>query len=259
MIRNKQIKEAFLSILEDVEEKNANPKGYLTAIILMLLEKTAGEKNILDGITLSNNIECLIIDTIIEMLEEHFSMERASRLPVVAIYTIYQLLLENVRMYKNKKLLPLKSHTISDRYMGYADVEIYDSANNPFEMVEVKHKIPIDKTMILDVLDKIKGSTIKRYFILTTATPNFKGSKTDITKIVRKIKIDFDKDLIPNGIIPSLKYYLRLVPDLKEFLEKYTVNLVDEFKQGSDVKVFHIEEWKNIIQKHNVVISKSAT
>jgi DNA (cytosine-5)-methyltransferase 1 len=251
-IRNRDVKNAFLSILEDVEQNRANPKSYLTAIVIKLLEKTAQEQDMLSNVTLENSPVSLTIDIIIDMLEKHFSMKLASRLPVVAIYTIYQILLENVKIYQDKRLLPLKGHTVSDRHRGYADIEVYDISREPFEMVEVKHKIPIDKEMILDVLGKIKDTPTKRYFILTTAPQNFKGSKKGIFDLVHKIKVKFNKDLIPNGIIPSLKYYLRLIPDLQEFLEKYTENLSDEFKRSSDVKKFHLEEWKRIIQNYNV-------
>lgn len=238
--------------MEDIEQKKANPENYLTAIVIKLLEKTAGEQDMLSDVTLVGS-SSLTIDIIIDMLEEHFGMKQASRLPVVAIYTIYQLLLDNVKMYRDKTLLPLKAHTISDRHMGYGDIEVCDG-KDPYEIVEVKHNVPIDEAMISDVLGKIKGTTIKRYFILTTATPNFKGNKKRIFDIVRKIKVKIDKDLIPNGIVPSLKYYLRFVPDLKEFLEKYTENLSNEFKQSSDVREFHIKGWWEIIQKYNIQI-----
>lgn len=204
-IRNPQTKAAFLSILEDIEENKVGPENYLTVITLKLLEKTANEKGILSKSILGGTA-CLTIDVIIEMLKKHFSLKMASRLPVLAIYTIYQLLLENVKIYRDKKLLPLKAHTISDRHTGYADIEVYGMDEEPFEMVEVKHKISIDKTMISDVLDKIKDTPIKRYFILTTAENNFKGNKKDIFGLVRDIKVKYDKYIIPNGIIPSLKY-----------------------------------------------------
>lgn len=251
-IRNKPAKEALLAILDDIEQNETDPKIYLTAIMLKLLEKTAGEKDILEKTTLDVDINCLTIDMIIEMLVEHFSLQMASRLPVLAIYTIYQLLVKNIKIYEGKKLLPLKGHTTSDRHTGYADIEIYNADETPFEMVEVKHKIPIDDTMILDVFNKIKNTTIKRHFILTTADRNFKGNKKNISKLVREIKVKFNKDLIPNGIIPSLKYYLRFVPDLGEFLEKYTENLLEDFKQSPDVKELHILGWKEITQRYDV-------
>lgn len=254
-IRNKPAKEAFLAIFDDIEQNETEPKIYLTAIMLKLLEKAAGEKDILEEATLGGDINCLTIDMIIEMLEEHFSLRMASRLPVLAIYTIYQLLVKDIKIYQGKKLLPLKGHTTSDRHTGYADIEIYDADGTPFEMVEVKHKIPIDNTMVLDVFSKIKNTATKRYFILTTAERNFKGSKKNIFKLVREIKVKFNKDLIPNGIIPSLKYYLRFAPDLGKFLEKYTENLLEEFKQGSDVKELHISGWKEITQRRSYLLT----
>jgi DNA (cytosine-5)-methyltransferase 1 len=247
-IRNQQAKTAFLSILEDISENHLAPERYLIVIILKLLEKTANEKDILSKAALNDDNVCLTIDVIINMLEKHFALKMASRLPVIAIYTIYQLLLKNVKMYQDKRLLPLKGHNISDRHSGYADIEVFDANEMPFEMVEVKHQVPIDKTMILDVFNKMKETTIKRFFILTTAERNFKGNKKDILSLLHDIKAKSDKDIIPNGIISSLKYYLRLIPDLREFLEKYTQNLSSEFQNGADVKEFHILEWQKINQ-----------
>jgi DNA (cytosine-5)-methyltransferase 1 len=249
-IRNPEAKDAFLSILDDIEENAVNPKHYLTALIINLLEKTADEKDILSIPAVEVGSNRLTIDMIIAMLEEHFSLKMTSRLPVIAIYSIYQLLLKNVKMYQNKRLLPLKGHTASDRYAGFADIEVYDENDRPFEMVEVKHKIPINNTMLLDVLNKVKNTTVQRYFILTTAECNFKSNKKNIFGLVRDIKIKLNKDIIPNGIIPSLKYYLRFIPDLSEFLENYTKNLSKEFQNGTDVKEFHIIEWNKITKKY---------
>jgi DNA (cytosine-5)-methyltransferase 1 len=153
-------------------------------------------------------------------------------------------------------LSPLKGHTVSDRHTGFADIEIYSSSGKPFEMVEVKHKIPIDETMIEDVLKKIGRSAIKRYFILTTAEPNFKGKQEDIFQLVRTIKARFGIDLIPNGIIPSLKYYLRLIPDQKEFIIKYTENLSINFKLSSEIKIEHISGWEEILKMYGLTGKK---
>ncbi|HAL45457.1 MAG TPA: hypothetical protein DCP47_06030 [Phycisphaerales bacterium] len=247
-IRNEAVKKAFLAILNDVEEKKQPSRVYLEIILAELLKKCGKESKIAANTKNAIVADILKIDIIIEMLEKHFSLKQSSRLPVIAIYTIYQLLLENVKIYQSKTLNALRSHTTSDRYVGYADIEIFETiSKTPFEVVEVKHNIPIDCQMIQDVLKKIKDAPIKRYFVLTTANPNFKDSKKKIFDLVHKIKAERNIDVVPNGIIPSLKYYLRLVPDLKDFLAKYTFNISEEFKSGSDVKKLHISEWMKIV------------
>ncbi len=135
--------------------------------------------------------------------------------------------------------------------MGFGDIEIYNPDGTPFEIVEIKHNIPIDKIMVEDVLKKVKDTTMKKYYILTTAEPNFKDSHEEIFESVHLIKLKYGIEIIPNGIYPSLKYYLRVVPDLKDFLDSYTRNLKDEFKKTTDIKEFHVIEWMKIRRKYD--------
>lgn len=256
-IKDKRVKEAFLYILHDVEENKADARIYLTSILILLLDKVNAIQETIKHLnsTKVEHRDTVTIYTILDMLEAHFSTRQSSRLPVIAIYSIYQLLLSSVDIYKDKKLSPLKPHTASDRYSGYGDIEIYNNDGSPFEIVEIKHKIPIDMTMIHDVLNKIKGTSIKRYFILTTAEPNFKvkEDEKEIFNFLYKIKNDYDIDIIPNGILPSLKYYLRFIANLTEFLNIYTKNLIREFNEGTDIKSIHIEKWENILKNHGMI------
>jgi hypothetical protein len=49
-------------------------------------------------------------------------------------------------------------------------------------------------------------------------------------------------------IIPSLKYYLRLISQPQEFLIEYTNLLETEFKRGSGIKKQHLQVWQQIRQ-----------
>lgn len=255
-IRNKEVKNAFLSIIDDVEEKNACAENYLIGLFILLLDKISKEKELVESLTKVKYKKTVSINLILEMLKKHFSMPQSSRLPVIAIYSIYQILSKNVEIYKDKKLQPLKSHTTSDRYMGFGDIEIYYKDGSPFEIVEIKHKIPIDLTMIKDVLKKIQCTPIKRYFILTTAEPCFQGDEKEIFRLLNEIKYNYNIDIIPNGILPSLKYYLRFINDPIEFVKTYTENLKKEFAQGTDVKEIHFRKWKEIIKKYGLCLDK---
>ncbi len=253
-IKNKNVKNAFLSILHDIEENSVNPQSYLVCLLYFLLEKYEREKSFISQ-SLVKGIQSipLTIDIVLNMFREHFSMKMSSRLPVIAIYTIYETFMENIKLYEGKKLAPLKTHTTSDRYTGFGDIEVYNSDGTPFEMVEIKHNIPIDKTMIEDVLRKVKNTTIKKYYLLTTAEPNFKDLDKDIFKLVHEIKLKYGVEIIPNGIYQSLKYYLRFVPNLKDFIDKYTKNLIEEFKGTTDIKEIHIKGWNKIKEKYGYI------
>lgn len=255
-IRNKEVKSAFLSVLDDIEEKGANAENYLVGLFVLLLDKIGKDREIAESLTKVKYEKGISINLILKMLEEHFSMVRSSRLPVVAIYSIYKILSKNVEIYKDKKLQPLKSHTTSDRYMGYGDIEVYYSDGNPFEIAEIKHRRPIDLTTINDVFKKVKDTSIKRYFILTTAEPNFKGNVKEIFDLLNDIKRKYNIDIIPNGILPSLKYYLRFITNLIEFVNIYTENLKREFQQTTDIKESHIKKWEEIIERYGLYADK---
>jgi DNA (cytosine-5)-methyltransferase 1 len=124
----------------------------------------------------------------------------------------------------------------------------------PFEMVEIKHSIPIDRNLIFDVVKKSENTSIERYYILTTAKDNFisAGEEEFINKFILKIQNDTGLDIIANGIRYSLKYYLRFIDGYKNFLKSYTENLVEDAKSSTEVKEYHIRLWNEILKKHNL-------
>jgi DNA (cytosine-5)-methyltransferase 1 len=187
------------------------------------------------------------------MLERHFEMKLSSRLPVIAIYSVYQQLFKEVKRYGGKKLGLLNVHTSSDKH-GYGDIEIWNADGTPFEMVEIKHKIPIDRNLIFDIVKKSEGTTIERYYILTTAKENFISTEEEeyINKFILKIKKDSGLEIIANGIYYSLKYYLRFINDYKNFIRSYTENLITDAKNSTEIKEFHITEWQNILKEHHL-------
>jgi len=249
-IRDKEVKESFLQILNDIEENNADPKKYLIALFILLIQITTLNQTKLKYVIFDTGIT---IDLIIDCLKVHFfgkyNVPGASRLPTVAIYSIYQILIEDIARFKSKRLLPLRSHISPDkRVRGIGDVEIIDENGNYFEAVEIKHGIPIDSFMIDDAFEKFKETLIKRYYLLTTAEPNIKkGEEEEVKKIVENIKNKHGCEVIVNGLIPSLKYYLRLLKDPSKFIDNYTKNLQKEFSKTTEIKEIHINRWKEII------------
>jgi DNA (cytosine-5)-methyltransferase 1 len=197
--------------------------------------------------------EILNINTVLKMLEKHFEIKLSSRLPVIAIYSVYQQLFKFVKRYDRKRLGQLNVHTSSDKH-GYGDIEVWNEDGTPFEMVEIKHDIPIDRNLIFDIVKKSQGVTIQRYYILTMYKGNFLSKKEEeyINKFVLKIKRDSGLEIIANGIYQSLKYYLRFIDDYKNFIKAYTKNLIEDAKNSTEVKAFHITEWQNILKEHQI-------
>jgi len=254
--RSKNELHSFLEILDAIENKKITPQDTLIYFFEKLQILSLQQKMIFDEtIETSDFIGIININIVLQMLEKHFSSDErgTSRLPVIAIYSIYQQLFKQVRRYENKILRPLNVHTSSDKH-GYGDVEIWNKNNTPFEMVEIKHNICIDRNLVFDVIKKSENTGIERYYILTTAKNNFASQEEEefINKFILKIKKDADLEIIANGIFTSLKYYLRFIEDYKAFIQTYTRNLIDDSKNSAEIKESHITKWKRILEEHKL-------
>jgi DNA (cytosine-5)-methyltransferase 1 len=253
---SKEFMRSFLEIFDAIESKKINPKDTLIYFFEKLQVLSSQQKVIFDEtIETSDFIDIININSVLQMLEKHFSTDErgTSRLPVIAIYSIYQQLFKQVKRYKNKILRPLNIHTSSDKH-GYGDIEIWNKNNKPFEMVEIKHNISIDRNLVFDVAKKSENTGIERYYILTTAKSNFISLEEEeyINKFILKIQKDTDLYIIANGIFTSLKYYLRFIDDYKEFIKTYTQNLVEDSKNSTEIKELHIIAWKRILEEHKL-------
>ena len=139
-ISPKELKNAFLNLIDNIEEKNKNPDLYLLILLSNLIIRR--EKKKIELIKPTS----LTIDKIIYILEQHFNYSYgtsgAARLPVLAIYSVYQSMMNEVMRFNNKKLMPIEEHTSSDSKTGrVGDIEIKDRNNRVFEAVEIKHKM----------------------------------------------------------------------------------------------------------------------
>lgn len=254
--RNKQVKKSFLILLGAAQGGRIKSTECLIYIMEKLKRLSEYQQQIYDTtITVADFSDIVNIDTVIKMLEEHFTEKLSSRLPVIAIYSIYQELFKTIKFYEEKKLRPLNVHTSADKH-GYGDIEIWDKDETPFEMVEIKHNKPIERDMIFDIVKKTENTTVGRYYILTTSKDNFLSHDEEeyIKKFILKIKKERGLEIIANGIISSLKYYLRFIPDYKKFIIRYTSNLITDSENSTEVKEFHIKKWQEILSNHKVSI-----
>ncbi len=157
-IQNKNVKAAFLNILNDVEVNGADPEKYVTAIMAYSI-KCKKDKTVI----LVNPIEketSLTINEIMKSLHEHFYFQYKSRgasiLPVVALYSIYQCITDELKRFNGKTLDKLASHNSCDKSSGETgDIVVRnDNDNSIYEVVEVKFEIPVNAIMIEDAYKK---------------------------------------------------------------------------------------------------------
>ena len=182
---------------------------------------------------------------ILGVLNEHFSVTNSAHLPVIAIHSIYEMLIEQVSQYQGCTLRPLESHQASDLRTGaVGDIEIEDADGVVIEGVEVKHGLRIDQPIVMAAEEKIMKSQIKRYYILTTHSSCNSGDP-EVHTIIRKVYKSHGCQIIPNGVYPTIRYYLRMMSNPSEFLRRYSDNLA----KRSDVTSDQVTRWLALVDR----------
>jgi len=239
------IKEPFLETL-DFASKNRDQLQNLVAYLLRKEIKYKKRKGDLVDMVSKNNIgnEILIID-LISALEKHFASPNSAHLPVIAIYSIYELLINEVDNYSGLLLRELESHQASDLRTGsVGDIELEDSEADVIEGVEVKHGLEIDLPILLRAKEKILKSSLKRYYILTTH-PSCAAINNEVLDVIRDVYSTHGCQIIINGVIPTIRYYLRMCSNPSDFINNYSKNIVSQ----SSVTREHLEIWKAVQDK----------
>ncbi|MEM2111781.1 MAG: hypothetical protein QXX08_07885 [Candidatus Bathyarchaeia archaeon] len=73
--------------------------------------------------------------------------------------------------------------------------------------------------------------------------------KDGILELVSQIREEHGCEIIVNGLILSIKYYLRLIGSTKGFLDKYNENLKLEISSSSKIKKEHLQAWIQLLGK----------
>ncbi len=243
----KNIKKAFLNLIDRVETHNQNPKYILVELLKRVLN--IQQKNIIN-IEPIKNPDVLTIDRIITLLDKQFSYNYqtsyGSKLPVIALYSIYTILMNELSRYRSCSLKDLGSHTASDRTSRSAgDIEIYKD-NMLFETIEIKLDKEIDANMLRIAKEKIIKYNPTRYYILSYIGIK-EEEKQEIQNIISDVKEKHGCQMIINGVIPTLKYYLRLIEDLNSFFNIYS-NLI---QNDNELKAIHKEIFQNLVRELN--------
>ncbi len=131
--------------------------------------------------------------------------------------------------------------------MALGDIDVKNTDGTCFESVEIKYNRPITTDMVGVAYRKISNRKIDRYYILTTSEPNFDDRESVMLEIEKYKKVH-SCQIIVNGVIPSLKYYLRLLSNPQDMIEEYSKWLKFEFQHASGVKRTHLRVWQEICQ-----------
>ncbi len=185
---------------------------------------------------------------IIELLRQHFEFNYkthgGSKLPVIAFYAIYHILMNELERFKNCILGELGSHTASDRTSkSGGDIEIFKN-NQLFEALEIKLDKAPNAHMIRIAYEKINKFSINRYYILS-GLPIQEYEIKKVNDLIDEIQNEHGCQLIVNGLYPSLKYYLRLISEPKLFLNQY-IELVE---RDTELQIIHKEKLQELLSE----------
>jgi DNA (cytosine-5)-methyltransferase 1 len=246
-IGNKSVKEAFLNLIDWIQKNPDKAELALRILLGQVIQNTNFTK--IEITKIENNAR-LNIKLIVNSLEEHFNFNYkthgASKLPVLAFYAIYQILIEEVERYKLCTLKKLASHTASDLTSRSAgDIEVFDENNKLFEAVEIKHGKKIDIQIIRIVKEKIVKYNPQRYCVFSSSDIEKSDSEL-IDMEISEIDNNHGCQIIINGTIPTLKYYLRLISSLDIFINKYSLLI----EADSELQIDHKIKWNEILSEH---------
>ncbi len=248
-INNLRVKDAFLHILNDVEINKANPYEYLLYLFnLSIRERDRKAIVIATPIVKESKMS---IDEILNILNNHFyysnNIKGTSILPVVALYSIYQCITQEVARFNGKFLESLSSHYSCDKSSKNAgDIVIRNPDGSLYEVVEVKFDIPPTSIMVEDGYKKIYNTSIQRYYILSTAYPK-EDELEKIQSKINTIRNEHGCQIIVNGVFDTLKYYLRLMWDTDKFMTSYINNI----QHNSELNYEHKNILNQLIGQYN--------
>lgn len=236
----------FLKVLDYVQ-KNPQKAYNLLRILLHEADKVAKENKV--EIIPLKNPENLTIENIILALKEHFlfryGTHNGAKLPVLAFYAIYSQLIKEVKRFQGCYLAPLSSLTACDKTnKASGDIEIFKN-DNQFESIEIKLDKKITAQMMRVVQSKIYAWNPQRYYVLSVLGID-ENQKEEIEGIISDVSQKHGCQIIVNGLIATIGYYLRLVDNLDNFIKYYSYIV----EIDAELQPIHKKKWNEIINKY---------
>lgn len=225
----------------------SDPVVFAGAVVQRIFGSLIDARN--KGKVLLERPQNLSIDQTTVLLREHFlhKYEKNSpRLPQVAIYAIYQAILPAVGRYSGLQLGPLERMKAANRKSGsVGDIDV-NKDDQPFEAVEIKFQIGINRTHVAEAIQKIKTASVQRYLILSTAGVA-DGEADEIARLTHEFRRSNGCEIIVNGVLDTIKYYLRLIDSPATFINLYAT-LVES---DADLDYEHRLAWNAVCAKRN--------
>jgi len=241
--RGQNNRESFLGVLHYVQEEGGDAETVIKYLLFFDKSKMSSQES---AVVPPREYQ---ISKIMRIFTRHFdesSGQGKSRLPVLALYAIYQELVSQLSRYQGMQLLPLERHTTADLRSGsIGDIQV-NKSDEPFEGVEVKSEKPITATMVNELKRKLQDKPASRYYILSTSNPQvLPDDEESVDRAIEITESHTGCQVIVNGLIRTLWYYLRLLEDPSVVLTNYQELL----ETDGDVQQALRDKWNEIVSK----------
>lgn len=191
------------------------------AVVLILLSRLIDERN--KGRVSLEKPKNLTIEEVVQLLTLHFEsgyVRNAPRLPQLGVYAMYSCIIPAMNRYAGTTLGKLERMKAANRKSGtVGDIDV-NLNGKPIEAVEVKFAVPITRDHVSEAIQKIKTASVERYFILSTG-----GIQSGESETIAKLRADFKRangcEIVVNGVLETLSYYLRLIRSTNDFIVAY--------------------------------------
>ncbi len=243
-ISDKTAREAFLKLIDYIQKDILSSENALSYLLFKISEVL---KNNIVKITPITSINHITIGQVYAFLEEQFSYKYhvygGAKLPVIAFHTIYELICLELKRYENCILSPLGNHNASDKTSKTSgDIEIFKN-DSLFETVEIKLDKKIDYHTVKIAQEKIYTFSPERYYILSGVGVD---NQEECNKLITEIKTHHGCQIIVNGLLPTLKYYLRLISSLEYFIKLYLRNIEND----QSLQKIHKDTCNELVKKY---------
>ena len=246
-ISNK-LRRPFLESLDYLEKQPNQALSMLKYLLYFVIQ--VAKENCIEIHPLENP-EKLTINKIINALEKQFSTNykthNGAKLPVLAFHAIYTCLINEMKRYEGCTLAELSSLTACDRNnKASGDIEIFKN-KELYEAIEIKLDKKIDAQILRVAQEKIYKWNPERYYILSVYGIE-EAEHEEIDNIVLEVSHNHGCQIIINGLIPTIKYYLRLISNLSEFVTLYSKSI----EIDHELQIIHKQVWNEIIKEYNL-------
>jgi DNA (cytosine-5)-methyltransferase 1 len=179
---------------------------------------------------------------IVDGLDRYISARKASEKPflaALAMFAVYRLMTSRVRRYQQTQVTPLNfCHT------GGVSLQILTKDGCCLETAYIIKGTILSLGIVKSLYQQIKQTCPQRCLVLSVHEPCPTDSQS---WFLEQFQQNSDCEVMIDGVVPSLKYYLRLLDHPEGFLTEYRQCLEAEFQRSSGIKKEHLQTWHEIV------------